>query len=362
MTLTTPAAHDARPGRGSRPARSLASAGIGTAALLLLALLALATPAQADVNVYSARKEELIKPLLDRFTAGSGIPVKLVTANAGELMKRLELEGANSPADVFITVDAGNLHAAQEAGLLQPVDSAALESAIPAAYRHPQGYWFGLSLRARPIMVAKGRVDTSHLTTYADLADARWKGRICIRSSSNIYNQSLVASLIESLGENETLIWLKAFVSNFARDPKGGDTDQIKAVAAGECDIAIANTYYLARLVASDDKADRDVASKIQVVWPNQGGRGTHVNVSGAGVTAASKNVADAVRLLEYLVTPEAQQWYAEVNNEYPVREGVKLSDAVASLGSFSADDLNLSILGENNRRAVMLMDEARWK
>jgi iron(III) transport system substrate-binding protein len=346
------------------PQRTLTQTGawVGTLALALLGALALAAPASADVNVYSARKEHLIKPLLDRFTASSGVQVNLVTADAGPLLERLRSEGRNSPADVFITVDAGRLHAAKEAGVLQPVSSPALVAAVPAAYREPEGYWFGLSLRARPIMYVQGKVDPGELSTYEDLADPRWKGRICIRGSDNIYNQSLVASILEAKGQADTLAWLQGFVSNFARKPAGGDRDQIKAAAAGECDIAIANTYYLAQMIKSDDAAQREAASKVVVFWPDQKGRGAHVNVSGAGVTAASKNKADAVRLLEFLVTDESQQWYAEVNNEYPVRPQVKLSETVAGFGEFKADDLNLGLLGVNNRAAVQLMDQAGWK
>ena len=332
------------------------------AAVLAAAGLAVALPASAEVNVYSARKEALIKPLLDRFTTETGIPVKLVTGKAGALLQRLKSEGRNSPADIFITVDAGRLHAAREAGVLQSISSDALEQAVPEAYRDPRGYWFGLSVRARPIMYVKGKVNPGELSTYEDLADPRWKGRICIRSSDNIYNQSLVASVLEARGETETLAWLEGLVANFARSPKGGDRDQIKAAAAGECDIAVANTYYLARMLKSDDPDQSRAASKLAVLWPNQGDRGAHVNVSGAGVTAASKNKAEAIQLLEYLVSDSSQAWYADVNNEYPVRSGVEVSDVVTGFGDFRADALNLSVLGENNREAVKLMDRAGWK
>ena len=333
---------------------------------LPLALLALVLGpfAHADsvVNVYSARKEALIEPLLDKFSAQTGIETRLVTAGAGPLLERLRREGRNSPADVFITVDAGRLHQAKVAGLLQPVESAAVEAAVPVAYRDPQGLWFGLSLRARPIIYATERVDPSGLSTYLDLADPKWRGRICIRSSSNIYNQSLVASMIAAHGEAATLEWLKKLVKYFARKPAGGDRDQIRAAAAGECDIAIANTYYLARMRnAEPGSADHEAAQSVAVFWPNQNGRGAHVNVSGAGVTTAAPNRDNAVRLLEFLVTDEAQAWYAEVNNEYPVKPGVPWSDAVREMGRFKADDLNLSVLGSNNALAVKLMDQAGW-
>lgn len=319
--------------------------------------------ADSEVNIYSARKEDLIKPLLDRFTAETGIKARLVTASADALLARLVREGRNSPADVFITVDAGRLHQAREAGVLQPVESAALDIAVPAAYRDPQGLWVGLSLRARPILYAHGRVKPDELSSYEALADPKWRGRICIRSSSNIYNQSLVASMIAANGEAATLEWLKGLVKNFARKPAGGDSDQIRAAAAGECDIAIANTYYLARMHNADaGSADYEAAKQMTVFWPNQNGRGAHVNVSGAGVTASAPNRDNAIRLLEFLVTDDSQTWYAEVNNEYPVKPGVEWSDVVRELGRFKADDLNLSMLGNNNAKAVKLMDQAGWQ
>ena len=335
--------------------------------LLTLFCFGLGTIAEAAangvVNVYSARKEALIKPLLDRFTAETGIQARLVTADAGALLERLRTEGRNSPADVFITVDAGRLHKAEEAEVLQPVKSAALEAAVPASYRDPRGLWFGLSLRARPIMYAPDRVASDELSTYEALADPKWGGRICIRSSSNIYNQSLVASMIAAHGEAKTLEWLKGFVGNFARKPAGGDRDQISAAAAGECDVAIANTYYFARMRAGKiGSVEREAAEKIAVFWPNQDGRGAHVNVSGAGVTKAAPNRDNAIRLLEFLVTDESQAWYAEVNNEYPVKPGVSWSETVRDMGRFKADDLNLGVLGDNNALAVKLMDQAGWR
>ncbi len=332
---------------------------------LVMLTLAFGSVAQADsvVNVYSARKEALIKPLLDKFSAQTGIQTRLVTAGAGPLLERLRREGGNSPADLFITVDAGRLHQAKVAGLLQPVESAALDAAVPAAYRDPQGLWFGLSLRARPIMYAIDRVRGDELSSYLDLADSKWRGRICIRSSSNIYNQSLVASMIAAHGEAATLEWLKGLVKNFARKPTGGDRDQIRAAAAGECDIAIANTYYLARMRSAEPgSADHRAASTLKVLWPNQDGRGVHVNISGAGVTEAAPNRDNAVRLLEFLVTDEAQAWYARVNNEYPVKPGVPWSEVVEAMGRFKADHLNLAVLGNNNALAVKLMDQANWQ
>lgn len=333
-------------------------------AAALAALLGLAGPATAagEVNLYSARQEALIKPLLDRFTAETGIRVNLVSAKADALLQRLKSEGRNSPADLLLTVDAGNLHAAQAAGVLQPVQSAALAVAIPATYRDPAGHWFGLSLRARPILYVKGRVDPAELSGYEALAEPKWKRRICVRSSDNVYNQSMVGSMIASRGEAATEAWAKGFVANFARKPQGGDRDQIKAAVAGQCDIAIANTYYLAQMLESDKADERAAAEKIGVFWPNQGERGVHVNISGAGVTAAARNRDNAVRLLEFLAGEYAQQWYAETNQEYPVRAGVAASATLRRFGAFRADDVNMARLGEFNAAAVRLMDRAGWR
>jgi len=331
---------------------------------LLLTAVAVASPALAtdEVNLYSARKEELIKPLLDRFTSETGIRVNLVTGKADALLKRLETEGRNSPADLFLTTDAGRLHRAKAAGVLQPTESAELDAAVPANLRDPDGQWFGLSLRARPIFYVKDRVRPDEIASYEDLADPKWKGRICIRSSDNIYNQSLVASMIVSKGEMATESWAKGLVSNFARPPKGGDRDQIKAAAAGLCDLAVANTYYYGMMLDSGDAADRDAAAKLAILWPNQDDRGTHVNVSGIGLTASSINKDNAIRLMEFLANPASQHWYAETNHEYPVREGVDWSPTLESWGKFKADELNLSLLGERNADAVMLMDRAGWR
>lgn len=335
--------------------------------LLTLTALALATPslpalAASEVNLYSARKEELIKPLLDRFTAETGITVNLVTGKADALLKRLESEGRNTPADLLLTTDAGRLYRAYEAGVLQPVRSDVLERQIPAVYRDPEGHWFGVSVRARVLMYAPDRVDPAELSTYEALADSRWKERICIRSSGNIYNQSLVGALIATHGEAETEAWARGLVANMARPPKGGDRDQISAVAAGQCDIAVANTYYLGTMLNSSDPAQREAAAKVAVFWPNQEGRGTHVNISGAGVTRHAQNRDHAVKLLEFMVSEESQRWYADANLEYPVRSGIPLNATLEAWGPFQADTLNLAELGRNNAAAVRLMDRAGWK
>lgn len=316
----------------------------------------------AELNVYSARQEGLIKPQLDAFTAASGIKVNLVTGKAEELVQRLKAEGRNSPADLFFTTDAGNLASAKEMGLFQKVASPVLGQAIPAAFRDPDGAWFGLGIRVRPIFYVAGKVDPKELSTYEALADAAWKGRILIRSSNHVYNQSLLASLIHHLGPAKAEDWAKGMVGNLARKPQGGDRDQVKAAAAGEGDIAILNTYYYAQMLASNDAADRAAATKLKVFWPNQNGRGAHVNISGAGVTASAKNKAEAVKLLEFLVGDEAQKIYAEVGQEYPVKPGVPVSEVLKSLGGFKMDDMNLALLGKFNAEAVRIFDRVGWR
>lgn len=323
--------------------------------------VAAAAPA-AEVNVYSARKEALIAPILDAFSEETGVAVRLVTGNAGQLHERLLAEGRNSPADLFVTVDAGNLHRARQAGLLRPVRSDVLEAAVPARRRDPDGFWFGLSLRARILVYAVDRVSPDDLSTYEALADPIWSDRVLVRSSSNIYNQSLIASMIEARGTAATEEWARGLVANMARDPKGGDTDQIRAVAAGEGDVAIVNTYYYGGLAASVDPADRAVAGATRPFFPNQGGRGTHVNISGAGVCAHAPNAAEAIALLEYLVGETAQAAFAALNHEIPVRAGAPSSDIVAGWGAFEMDDLPLAALGERNREAIELADRAGWR
>ncbi len=323
------------------------------------------TVASSDVvNIYSARKEALILPLLKRFKEETGIKYRLVTGKADGLLKRLEIEGKHSPADIFITVDAGRLQRAKDSGVLQPIESDVLNTVIPKYLRDKDNYWFGLSQRARTIIYAKDRVKPSELSTYEDLTNAKWKGRLCIRSSGNIYNQSLVASMLEVKGIEATEAWAKGLVANFARPPSGGDTGQLKATAAGQCDVTLVNTYYVGRMLNSKKPRDQAIGQKLAVFWPNQakGERGVHVNVSGAGITKHAKNIKAATRLLEFMVTQESQQWYAEVNNEYPVVANVKISNTLKSFGDFKADSVNLSVLGENNTAAVKLMDRAGWR
>jgi iron(III) transport system substrate-binding protein len=315
-----------------------------------------------EVNIYSYRKEQLIRPQLDAFTKVTGIKVNLVTGGADALIQRILREGMNSPADALLSSDAGRLVRSKEIGILQPVKSARLDAAIPARYRDPEGYWFGLGIRARAIIYAIDRVKPSSLSTYEALTGAQWKNRVLIRSSSNIYNQSLLASLIKHLGKDGATSWARGIVANMARRPQGGDTDQIRGVAAGAGDVAIANHYYYARLKASTKARDKAVVAKVRVFWPNQNGRGAHVNISGAGVTKSARHKAAAIRLLEFLASEQAQKIYAEKGFEFPVRRGVAVSPVVASLGTFKSDAIKIDILGKNNAAAVRIFDRAGWR
>ncbi|WP_417439448.1 Fe(3+) ABC transporter substrate-binding protein [Idiomarina abyssalis] len=335
----------------------------------LLALLAATsatlvsfTSAAAEVNIYSARKEALIKPVLEKFTEETGIEVNLLTGKADALLARLNSEGENTPADLFLTVDAGALHRAVEADAFQAVNSDTIDSAVPAHFRSSDNLWFGLSLRARPIFYSPERVNPEELESYLSLADDKWNDRICIRSSNNLYNQSLVAALIEHHGAEKTEKWAENFVANFARKPVGGDRDQIKGVAFGVCDIAVANTYYFGHMLNSDDAEEREAAKKVKIFWPAQDQQGAHVNVSGIGVTKHAKNVEQAQKLIEFLVSEESQKWYAQANYEYPVREGVEWSETLQQWGDFKQDDIEMDILGENNGDAVRLMNRAGWR
>ena len=335
-----------------------------TAASLLLAVPLAAPAADEDVvNVYSARQEALIKPLLERFSESTGIEVNLVTGSADALIKRLQVERRNTPADMLITVDAGRLYRASEADLFRRVESRTLESRVPEHLRHPDNHWFGLSKRARVIAYRRDAVEPAQLSTYEALADERWQDEICVRSSDNVYNQSLLAAIVAADGADAALEWARGVVRNMARRPQGGDRAQIRAVAAGVCDLAIVNTYYYGRMQDADDADTRAAAEKVGLFFPNQSGRGTHVNVSGAGVTRHAPHPETAVRLLEYLTSDAAQRWYAEVNYEYPVVPGVEVSDAVRGWGyPFREDDLPLSRLGALNARAVRIFDRAGWR
>ncbi len=334
----------------------------GVATTLALATNFIGSAIAAEVNVYSHRKEELIKPLLEAFTASTGIKVNLVTGNADALIERMRSEGRNSPADVVLTSDAARLFKSKQRDLLQKVESPALRRLIPARFRDPEGFWFGLSIRARPIFYARHRVDPAELSTYEALTDEKWKGRILIRSSSNIYNQSLLASLIAEQGLEAAESWARGIVANFARKPQGGDTDQLRALAAGEGDIAIANTYYYGRLLGSERDSDRDIAAKIAIFWPNQSDRGTHINISGGAVARFAPHREEAVRFLEFLASDAAQEIYAEKDHEFPIRDDVPRSKIVSGMGTFKAHELPLDQLGEHNAAALRIFDRAGWR
>jgi iron(III) transport system substrate-binding protein len=315
------------------------------------------------INIYSARHYQSDEDLYQAFTDATGIQVQRIEGKDDALIERILQEGDASPADILFTVDAGRLWRAEQAGVFQAVSSPILEERIPSNLRHPEGKWFGFSTRARIIYYDKTRIDPAGLKRYEDLADPRWQGEICIRSGSNIYNLSLMASLIEAHGLEAAEEWARGVVANFARDPQGGDTDQIRAVAAGECGIAVGNTYYFARLMLSDDPADQAVVEKVGWIFPNQDDRGTHVNISGAGIVASAPNAAGALKFLEFLSSPEAQTRFARGNNEYPVVPGAELDNpALETLGEFKVDPIDATVYGENQAEAQRALDRAGWK
>jgi iron(III) transport system substrate-binding protein len=318
--------------------------------------------AEGEVNVYTARHYDTDQALYDDFTAATGIEVNLIEGDADQLIERIKAEGQNSPADVLITVDAGRLHRAEEAGVLAPVESDVLNAKVPEHLRDPEGLWFGLSQRLRGIVYAKDRVDPAEIASYEVLADPAWQGRVCIRSSTNVYNQSLVGAMIEAHGVEQTEAWAQGLVDNLARDPQGGDTDQIKAVAAGECDVAVVNHYYFVRLLKSDEPDEKAVADAVSIVFPDQDGRGAHANISGAGLVATSPNKDDAIAFLEYLTTDQAQEYFALGNYEFPVVDGVKTDPVLEQWGDIKTDQVNAASYGDNNADAVMLMDRVGWK
>lgn len=315
-----------------------------------------------EVNLYSSRHYDTDLALYENFTAATGIKVNLIEAGADELIARIQSEADSSPVDLLITVDAGRLWRAEQAGIFQPIDSPILSERLPEHMRHPEGFWVGLSKRARVIVYNLESGLPYPLDNYADLANPAHRGKVCIRSSSNIYNVSLMASIVSRIGEAAAEDWASGVVANFARSPQSNDTGQIRAVASGECRIAIANTYYLARLAASDDPADRAAASAVGIVFPDQLGNGTHVNISGAGLVSTAPNPENAVRFLEYLVSDEAQSLFANGNNEYPAVPGIAASSTVVALGDFVEDTLSTAELGVHQPGALMVFDRAGWE
>lgn len=330
---------------------------------ILLVTLALLPPliargpalAAESLVVYSARIEQLTKPMFDAFTARTGITVKSFVASEPELFERLKAEGPNTPADVLMTVDAGNLWLAQQAGLLQGFESALIAKSIPAHLRARNNEWVGLSIRARPIVHSAERVKPGDLSTYEALGDPRWKGRLCLRTSMKVYSQSQVATMIKTLGEKRAEEVLRGWMAN---QPHifGSDVKLLEAIASGQCDVGLANTYYLARLKV------KDPAFPVTVFWPNQQDRGVHVNISGAGVTTHAKNRADAIKLIEFLSSPDAQHLYADANYEYPANPAVKPNPLIAAWGTFKADHVDVAAAGELQAAAVRSMDRVGWK
>ena len=328
----------------------------------LIFLISMISFILADINIYTHRHYDSDKILFKKFTDVTGIEVNVIKGSADQLIQRLQSEGKNSPADILLTVDAGRLVRAKDMGLLEPVSSKILTKNIPEMMRDSENHWFGLSVRARVIAYAKDRIKAHELSTYEDLADPKWRGKIVVRSSNNIYNQSLLASLINKNGSKKALKWAKSVRKNMARKPRGNDRDQARAVASGVADLAIINTYYLGLLANSSDKADREVAEKLNIFFPNQDGRGTHINVSGAAVTKSSKNKKEAIKFLEFLTEKENQRIFSEANYEYPLDYNNSKSEIHLKWGRFKADNIDLSILGKNNAEAVKIFDLAGWE
>jgi iron(III) transport system substrate-binding protein len=330
---------------------------------LLSTLFLLSACSQEEVvNVYSSRHYDTDITLYKNFTKQTGIQVNLIEGSSDELIERILNEGINSPADIIITVDAGRLWRAKEAGVLQPHGSEYLNEVIPEQMQEQEDYWIGLSERVRGIVYNVDNVNPDELQGYMELGNPEWNGRVCVRSSSNIYNQSLVSSLIETYGEEATEEWAAGLVQNFARPPQGGDTDQIRAVASGLCDVALANHYYLARLMQSDAAEDIEVASNVAIHFPTLENGGTHVNISGAGIAANSPNSENAVQFLEYLATADAQLLFAIGNNEFSVLDGLDLPKELQSFGNYESDAVNVTMYGTNNPSAIRLMDRVGWR
>lgn len=325
-------------------------------AALALGVMSGVAQAADEVVVYSSRIDELIKPVFDAYTAKTGVKVSFITDKEAPLMARIKAEGENTPADLFLTVDGGNLWQAEQMGILQPLDSQIVKSNIPAQYRSSTDAWTGLSLRARTIVYSTERVDPSELSTYEALADENWEGRLCLRTSKKVYNQSLTATLIETHGPEKTEEIVKGWVNNLATDAFADDTALIQAVDAGLCDVGIVNSYYFGRLHADNPEL------KAKLFWPNQDGRGVHVNLSGIGLTKQAPHPEAARKLVEWMTTPEAQSIFADVNMEFPANPEVKPSPEVAAWGDFKPDTIPVEVAGKRQAEAIMLMDRAGWR
>ena len=317
-----------------------------------------------EVNLYSQRHYSVDELQYKNFTEKTGIKVNVVKANADQLIERLKNEGENSPADLFVTVDAGKLYNARESGVLQKIPTEAINKNIREDILDAESYWAPITFRSRIIVYSNDRVNKSDLTTYEDLANSKWKNRILVRSSSNAYNQALMSSLVANLGPEDTEKWSSAIVSNFARDPKGSDRDQVKAIAAGQGDLAIVNSYYIGLLLASDKEEEINAGKSVSVFFPNQGegDRGSHINISGLGLTKNSPNRENAIKLIEYLTSEEAQMVYVNNSYEYPANSLVQPSKIVRGWGEFKIDKLNLNALGEYRPEAIKIFDKTGWK
>ena len=334
-----------------------------TALLALIASTALTSVATAsgEVNLYSSRHYDTDERLYSDFTEATGITVNRIEGDGDELIARMQAEGANSPADVLLTVDTSRLHRAKTAGVLQSIDSDVLEARIPSQFQDSDNQWFGFSSRARIIFYDKNDV-TNPPQTYADLADDAYKGQICIRSSTNVYNQTLLASIIQNEGEEAARTWAQGVLDNMAREPQGGDTDQLRAIVSGECEIAVSNTYYFARALSSEVEGLSGSLDMFGWVFPNQDSNGAHVNLSGGGVAANAPNRDNAIAFLEYLASDSAQKYFAAGNNEYPAVEGVETTEAVDQLGDFTADTVDLSKVADRLGTAQTIFNEVGWK
>lgn len=323
--------------------------------LLATSTLALAAPALADVNIYTTRQPELIQPVMDAFTAETGIPVNLAFVSDG-IVERLKAEGRRSPADLVMTVDIANLKQIVDADVIQPVESEALRAAIPSELRDPDNRWFGLTTRARIIYASKERVADGEVTTYEDLADPKWAGRICTRSGLHDYNLALLSAVIAHAGEDGATEWAAGVKANLARSPEGNDRAQVRAIWAGECDISLGNTYYMGEML--EDPEQQEWANSVRIVFPTFAEGGTHVNVSGVAMTQAAPNKEEALQLMEFLVSSTAQAIYAEANYEYPVLAGAPISELVASWGAVAGDTTDLSEIAANRATALRIMEE----
>lgn len=328
---------------------------------LFLAFSAGAVVADGEVNIYSSRHYDGDEALYSGFEDATGIRVNRIEGNADELVARMLAEGENSPADIILTVDVGRIWRADQAGLLQVVNSEYLDKRIPAYLRHADGHWFGFSQRARIIFFDRADVNDPP-QTYLDLADPKYKGQVCIRSSSNIYNQSLLGSIIAHHGEQAATDWATGVVANFARDPQGGDTDQLRGIVSGECDIVVANTYYFLRAMAGDVRGVTGSVDQIGWVFPDQSGVGTHVNIAAAGIAVHAPNQENALTFLEYLATDVAQAYFSGQNHEYAAVPGLPLAEIPARLGLFRQDDIDLSVLGENQPKAQQIFNQVGWE